>query len=75
MLIHYSGMVVKAMSVLEMSGALGASSGPFIGSALYAAFGYQGPFIVMACFYVIIFFFLKKYIPSDIVIEKKIVEN
>lgn len=68
-------MVTKAVSVGEMAGAMGAATGPFIGSALYVAFGYQGPFVTTACFYLIIFFFLVKYIPPDHVIEAKIEEN
>ena len=34
------------MSIMEISGAIGATGGPFIGSALNFLFGYEGPFIV-----------------------------
>lgn len=34
------------MSIMEVSGALGATFGPFIGSTLNYFFGYEGPFIV-----------------------------
>lgn len=62
------------MSIMEASGAFGATFGPFIGSVLNYLFGYEGPFIVfctiyvnnfLAILYIQIFSFLIKYIPSD----------
>ena len=34
------------MSIMEISGALGATLGPFLGSSLNYMFDYKGPFIV-----------------------------
>jgi hypothetical protein len=46
-------MVSQAISVMEIAGAIGAAGGPFIGSGLNFAFGYEGPFIVFAAVYLV----------------------
>jgi MFS family permease len=47
------------MSVMEISGAIGASCGPFIGSALNYLFGYEGPFI---CFGITFLLMIRLYL-------------
>ena len=50
---------------MEMSGGIGASGGPLLGSLLNGLFGYKGPFLVFALLYVIMFAFVVKNVPSD----------
>ena len=50
---------------MEISGAIGAAAGPFLGSSLNLAFGYEGPFIFFALVYLAMFYLLYHYIPSD----------
>ena len=57
---------------MEISGAIGTTLGPFIGSSLNYMFGYEGPFIVFAVLYLNIFGFLIAYIPSDQKLSKAI---
>jgi MFS family permease len=64
-LIYYSGNVTRAISLMEISGAIGAAAGPFLGSSLNLAFGYEGPFIFFATIYLAMFYLLYRYIPSD----------
>jgi len=64
-LIYYPGNVSKAISVMEISGAIGATAGPFLGSSLNLAFGYEGPFIFFAIIYLAMLYLLYHYIPSD----------
>ena len=71
-MIHYSGSVVKALAIMEMAGAIGSAGGPFLGSTLNNLFGYEGPFLTFAIVFVIGFFLLAKYIPSDKVLDEKI---
>lgn len=40
------------MSIMEVTGAIGATLGPFIGSSLHYLFGYEGPFIVFCKFFI-----------------------
>eukprot|EP00347_Sterkiella_histriomuscorum_P023007 403336314 len=69
LLIYYNGSITKPMSVMEASGAIGATFGPFIGSTLNYLFGYEGPFIVFSVLYIQIFSFLVTYVPSDVQIH------
>ncbi|CDW73170.1 major facilitator superfamily protein [Stylonychia lemnae] len=71
LLIYYNGNITKPMSIMEVSGALGATFGPFIGSTLNYLFGYEGPFIVFSILYMQIFSFMITYIPSDENIHEK----
>ena len=64
-LIFYSGNLTKAISLIEISSAIGAASGPFFGSSLNLVFGYEGPFIAFALVYIVMLFLLYNYIPSD----------
>ena len=50
---------------MEISGAIGAAAGPFFGSSLNYAFGYEGPFIFFASVYLIMFYLISRNIPSD----------
>lgn len=50
---------------MEISGAIGAAAGPFLGSSLNYAFGYEGPFIFFASVYLIMFYLISRNIPSD----------
>ncbi|CDW83835.1 permeases of the major facilitator superfamily [Stylonychia lemnae] len=65
LLIYYNGNIIKPMSIMEISGALGATFGPFIGSTLNYFFGYEGPFVVFSILYIQIFSFIVTYIPAD----------
>ena len=72
------------MSLLEISGAIGSCSGPFIGSALNYLFGYAGPFIVFCnheskyllieFLYLLMFPLIKIFIPVEEV-DKNIIIN
>jgi MFS family permease len=75
------------MSIMEVSGAVGASFGPFIGSALNYLFGYEGPFLCfgkycllispsyIAVLYIEVFTFLVAYIPSDEKLDVRVSEE
>ena len=50
-MIKYKTEITKAMSAMEVSGALGATTGPVIASTLNYVFGYEGPFIAFCNIY------------------------